>query len=1422
MALFSSRFGFCDPQTPFSPGPAGQAFRGAVSRTVSLATALWIGLLLTNASAIAQADSFASLRDDYAAQILPLLQDFCLDCHAADIQDGDLDLERFASLADVRSDPAAWQKVAEFLANGEMPPADAEQPTDEQRQRLRDWVAGYLNAEALANAGDPGPVVLRRLNNAEYTYTLQDLTGVPIEPAREFPADGAAGEGFTNAGGALVMSPALAEKYLAAAREIAAHAVLLPDGITFSERTTRSDWTNERMYEIRRIYSRHTTGNQDVSALDRWAVPNALSATDEDGRVDLVPYWEALVRHRDEILQDPAGSAARVAEAEQLNAKYLGLLCSALTSSDEQSLLLASLRRHWRAAAIEDVPGIVAEIDAWQRALWKFNVVGHFGMIRPWQEPVTPLSATRDFRVKLSPPPGPDEIVIRLAANSLDPDADLHIDWRNARFERPGSPPIRLQDVRGGVAALERVRAEAVSRTEAYLAAANEVRTAGGEPDLNALAAARAVDADLLRAWLAYLGINAGGAAEFGELLTKSTPGAGGYEFLHSWEQPGLGDLSLIANSSDQTVNIPGEMRPHAICVHPRPERWIGAGWRSPVNGTVRVAAMVRDAHPGCGNGVSWSVELRRGSQRRVLRSGDNNVGATAEIPAVESLDVRAGDVVALVIGPRDGNHFCDLTQIDLRIEQLEEEQHSWALAADCADSLAAGNPHPDSYGHAEVWNFASGLLAGQTTSEVIPEGSLIAQWLDAGDALQVAQLARQTAELLSQAPAEGTPTADAALRDQLLSLSGPLFGQIEFAALAAAATLEERQTARFGVAADALSESGSLQTRPGELVEIRLPASLFGESEFVVTAALPDDAPADAVAQPQVALVPLAHAGLAAGVPFIARSASDGAARVERSFDEFRSLFPEALCYARIVPVDETVTLVLFHREDEHLARLMLSDDEAARLNRLWLELKYVSQAALRSEVGLEQLLEFATQDADPTVFEPVKQPIANEAADLRGAMQAAEPHHVASVIELAGRAFRRPLSASEEDSFRSLYAGLRSEGIDHDEAVRYLIARVFTSPAFLYRLEQPQPGEERSPLNNWELATRLSYFLWSTAPDARLLAAAEQGELSDPLALLAHSRRMLADDRIRRLAVEFACQWLHIRNFDQHDEKSSEAFPEFAELRDDMYQESVLFFTDLIQHDRPVLNILNADYTFLNETLAAHYGIDDVAGDEWRRVEGLTGDHRGGILTQATFLAAQSGASRTSPILRGNWISETLLNERLPRPPQDVPQLPESPPAGLSERELIEQHSSVEGCAKCHARIDPYGFALENFDAIGRWRERDANGHMIDVETSLRDGTPLKGVAGLRDYLLTTRRDDFVRQFCRKLLGYALGRSIQLSDEPLLDRMQQQFAQHDYRFSAAVETIVLSDQFRMIRGADDPRSDLALEPGGQDSEQE
>ena len=256
---------------------------------------------------------------------------------------------------------------------------------------------------------------------------------------------------------------------------------------------------------------------------------------------------------------------------------------------------------------------------------------------------------------------------------------------------------------------------------------------------------------------------------------------------------------------------------------------------------------------------------------------------------------------------------------------------------------------------------------------------------------------------------------------------------------------------------------------------------------------------------------------------------------------------------------------------------------------------------------------------------------------------------------------------------------------------------------------------------------------------------------------------------------------------------------------LRNAIYKEAVHFFLDFFQNDRSALSILDADYTFLNETLAKHYGIPGVTGEQFRKVDGVKKFGRGGILGFASVQAKQSGASRTSPVLRGNWVVETLLGEKLPRPPANVPQLPEIEGTDkLTTRQLVEKHVSVPSCAVCHVRIDPFGFALEKYDPIGRLREKDLGGLVIDTKSKLKDGTEFEGLDGLRNYLLAKKKDVIVRLFCKRLLGYALGRTTTLSDTALIDEMVDALNKNEGRVGAAVQAIVRSPQFRMVRGSE------------------
>jgi len=849
---------------------------------------------------------------EYAQVVQPLVKRYCLDCHSTKTKKGSLDLERFAALEQVRKDIKPWQQTIEMLEAGEMPPKGKPQPSADERKQLLAWIRGFLDAEARARAGDPGYVPLRRLSNAEYDATIRDLTGVDLRPTREFPADGAAGEGFTNAAEALSdISPALLTKYLNAAKNIAEHAVLLPDGFRFSPGKTRRDWTDEATAKLRKFYAAYTT----------------------DGRLSFQPYLLATVRHR-EALTTGRITLIEAAAKEKLNPKYLGALWQTLTDK-APSQPLDSIRARWREASEKDVIALTAEITALQKKAWKFVPIGSY----------------------------------RYGATVR---------------QVPNDPPII-----------------AAPSGEAY------------------------------------------------EELLK---------------------------------------------------------------------------------------------------------------------------------------------------------------------------------GHAD-----------------------------------------------------------------------------------------------------------------------------------------------------------------------------------------FRRCFPWFICFPNVVPTDEVVSLKMFHREDEPLARLFLDEAQQQRLDRLWDEHRFISQQPLAENAYLPQFIGYVTQDQPKELlayFEGQRGAFQKRADEFEKDVAAAFPKQQEALLDFASRAYRRPLHDKEKTELLGLYRTLREKGAAHDEAMRGVLARVLVSPAFLFRIEQAPPGKGAGSINDWELATRLSYFLWSSAPDDELRQLASAGQLRDPKVLADQVRRMRKDDRIRSLAIEFGAQWLHVRGFDELKEKNEKLFPTFdAKLRQAIYEETILFFEDLFQTDRAVLEILDADHTFLNETLAKHYGIPGVAGPQWRPVEGVRKYGRGGILGLASVQAKQAGASRTSPVLRGNWVVETLLGEKLPRPPANVPQLPEAEGTDkLTMRQQVEKHASVQECAVCHQRIDPFGFALERYDPIGRRRDKDLGGLAVDARAKLKDGTEFEGIDGLRTYLLTKKQDVIVKLFCRKLLGYALGRSVTLSDQALIDEMVAELNRNHGRISAALLTIVRSPQFRMIRGSDFP----------------
>ncbi len=1372
----------------------------------ALIGSLGIALLICVRCSAAEPAPFDALAGEYAAHVRPLLVRFCLECHSTAEKIGELDLERFAKLDDVRHATKTWLKVAEMLDNGEMPPKDAEPlPVDEKKQ-LRAWIQRYLDAEAYASAGDPGPVVLRRLSNAEYTYTVRDLTGLDLSPAREFPGDSAAGEGFTNAGNAMVMSPSLLTKYLDAGKQIARHAVLLPDGFRFSPSATRRDWTDEILVNIRQIYLQHAEARSSTQV----KLQGLEWQTNDGGRLPLEKYLTAILAERD-ALTAGGKTIDDVARQHGLNAKYLAGLSNMLNGS-EPSQLLDVVRVRWRHAMPDAAAALAADVAQWQAVLARFQSVGH---MKPWMVPVNPVTSRQEIRLKIPTPASGNQVTLYLAAGEAgDGSANDFVEWQKPRLVAPGRPDLLLRDVRDFTREMTARRERTFAATAGSLMAVDEASRVAGKLDVADLARRHEVDADTLGAWLDYLGIST--AARFKlDHMTQRIAKASGYDFVQGWGTPET--PSLMANSSDKHVRIPGNMKPHGVVVHPSPTLQTAVGWQSPLAGSVRIEGRVTHAHPECGNGVTWSLELRRGNIRQRLSAGIAHGPAPVAIGPIESVSMQPGDLVSLLIGPRDGNHGCDLTDLELSFTSAADGR-VWSLTGDVSNDVLAANPHSDRFGNKEAWHFYTERVQGGDINSLIPPGSLLASWLAAAGTEEKQKLAQDLQTLLTGAPPTDSQHPDAALYRQLVSLGGPLFagartriaasGTPRVGAHAAGQgnwgldpTLFGRHPSGSAVEAD------SLCVQAPSVIEVHLPAELVGDCELVTTAQLEPQTGAEGSVQASVSTVrPDSLAALRSDVPVVTGESSAARKRFEQAFDDFRAWFPAALCYIRIVPVDEVVTLTLFHREDEALCRLMLDERQKAELDRYWDELHFASHDALTLVDAFGQLMEYATQDSDPKLFEPFRKPIHDRAAGFRQALIDAEPRQVEALLEFAARAYRRGLTNAESTELRELYQRLRAQDLPHDEAWRFTLARVFVSPAFLYRPEKAAPGAEAGPVSDSELASRLSYFLWSSTPDAPLLEAAAAGRLSAPEILTTQARRMLGDVRVRRLATEFACQWLHIYDFDTLDEKSESHFPSFVELRVDMYEEAIRFFTDLFQRDASVLSIFNADHAFLNESLAKHYGLDGVTGSEWRRVDGVGAHGRGGILGLSAILAKQSGASRTSPTLRGNWVSEVVLGEKLPRPPKEVPRLPEDETAtdGLTVRQLVEKHSSDSRCAKCHVRIDPMGFALEGFDPIGRRRDKDLAGRPIDSRATLADGTAFEGLQGLRDYLLNARREAVLRQFCRKLLGYALGRSVQLSDEPLLKEMHERLEKNDYRFAVAVDTIVRSRQFRNIRGKD------------------
>jgi hypothetical protein len=390
------------------------------------------------------------------------------------------------------------------------------------------------------------------------------------------------------------------------------------------------------------------------------------------------------------------------------------------------------------------------------------------------------------------------------------------------------------------------------------------------------------------------------------------------------------------------------------------------------------------------------------------------------------------------------------------------------------------------------------------------------------------------------------------------------------------------------------------------------------------------------------------------------------------------------------------------------------------------------------------------------------------------------------------------------------SFYTQAREAGGDFERGVTDGLARILVSPSFLFRTErdpEDQPAGGAHAISDIELASRLSFFLWSSIPDEELLGLAELERLREPAVLEAQVRRMIADDRADALVANFTGQWLQLRNLEQRVKPDLLLFPDFDDnVRKAFRRETELLFASILRENESTLDLLRADYTFVNERLARHYGIPGVYGSRFRRVE-LTDSNRYGLLGHGSLLSLTSAASRTSPIIRGKYVLANLLNSPPPPPPAVVPALEDSAPKDRPStvREQLELHRARPECAGCHDNIDPIGFALENFDAVGKWRDTTREGLEIDAAGILVDGTPVDGPIELREAMLA-RPEVFAGAVTEKLLIYALGRGLEAPDMPVVRGILRNTAEEEYPLQSIILGIVDSLPFQMRSKLQDP----------------
>ncbi|MEM7476331.1 MAG: DUF1592 domain-containing protein [Planctomycetota bacterium] len=1024
------------------------------------------------------ADEDSELPLQFEQEVLPLLQKYCVDCHGSEDPDAMFDITRFEDSGSVARGFMTWQHVVDRVAAGEMPPTESEQPSQEAKRSLVGWSKAFRRREANRNAGDPGPVLPRRLNVHEYNNTIRDLTGVDIQPAKEFPVDRANLEGFDNTGESLDMTPGLLMKYLEAARHVSEHLVLGHEGIDFAPHPVLVD-TDRDKYFVKRIVAFYERQNTDLASYFFAAWRLSQNADDADANRTLV----------------------RIAEQEKLSPKYLRTVHDLLSGNQDNFGPIARLRELW---------------------------------------------------------------------SDLPKDAD------------------QRETAREGCRAMS----DYVESLRAKL-----VHSFGN---------------------LSHQGINNGTQAF---VLRRNR--------LYASHRRTLNEKALKAVSLVDRSELLESIRQKNVKIGNR-----------------------RDVLQ-----KKLEVELEKlieETQRNVREKELTRYQAKKKIDgARKAMDFQLG-MFKLEEIPNE-----DLT---IPVEPEKKQKHIAAFKRFCSI-------FPDRFYVKSRGRDYKGLQGEQLANEAR------VRFLSAGFHSQM-----------------GFFRDDGPLYELLLS------------------EIEQKELDSLWLGFDIFADISRRQHQ-GYLWYERSESGFISGPEFDFARGENEEITSQENIQKLASL-------------YIAKAKRTGAS-------------------------DEVLRAL-----EEHFLRV----NSRIRL--------------VESERAL------------------------------------AQAQHLKSVTDFAMKAFRRPLSKTEKDSIRIFYDALRSQnGLTHEDAMRDLVVWIIASPKFGYALMPSDEEEQVHLLSQFSLASRLSYLLWASMPDAELLKAAEQGRLGSTEEIRAQVRRMVQDERIRGFASQFAGSWLGYSAFENHKGVNQQRFPQFDDsMRQSMLAEPSEFFVDLLRRDGSLNEMLEAKHTFVDTNLAKLYGMVDVDVDpgEWVLVDNANEFGRGGIIPMSVFLTKNAHPLRTSPVQRGNWVVQQLLGERIPPPPGDVPDLPEDE-SSLDELSLVQvlaKHRENESCAGCHDRFDSLGVTLEAYDPIGRWREVDMAGRSVESKAIMPDGVARGGIQGLREYILENRRQDFEDNATKKLLSYALGRTLIVSDDLLLESMRAKMNGSHTGITGLLEIVVTSPQFLRQRG--------------------